>query len=265
MSLLSEKHIWLIGALGSGWYVSPGGWNLYKVQPGDSLQALAARYLGDAGRASEIWDMQSSGWQADHNNNMNALRSGDLLFMPQEAIDAAKAAGDAVGGNGEAPTVEKRGKTLDNGTDVLVPHGGGGGDVLVVPRPATPVTPVTPKPPPTPTPSSSGSMSLAAKIAIGAVSVAAAGGAVAYGVHHFKKTRRSNPRRRNPSRRRNGSVGGIDVERVRLNAGGYDSRGRYWGRTDEFLYSVYNQATGRYSHVRATSAKQARAKAAAAR
>jgi Tfp pilus assembly protein FimV len=210
MAMLEAKHIALIGALsgggrigalGGGWYISPGGFDLYRVQPGDSLGALADRYLGDSDRAVEIWALQSGGWRASRNNDMTNLRSGDQLFMPQEAIDQAHALGDIAGpgGKGQAPTAASSGKTLDNGTDVLVPHGGGGGGFSPAPvvRPVTPATPATPV---TPTPSSSG-MSTAAKLALGAVGVVAAGGAVAYGVHAYKKHhRRSNPRRRrNPS------------------------------------------------------------------
>lgn len=197
MALLSQKHIALIGALAGGWYISPGGFNLYQVRSGDTLPGLAGRYLGGADRWQDIWSIQSSSWRSDHGNSPSNLRVGDQLLMPQEAVDAAKDMGDASGGSGAAPSKASSGKTLDNGTDVLVPHGsGGGGDVLVLPKPAAPAkpsTPVTPLPPPAP---SSGGMSLAAKIAIGAVSVAAAGGAVAYGVHHFKRSRHSNPKPR---------------------------------------------------------------------
>jgi hypothetical protein len=263
MGALEQKHIRLIGALSSpiigGWYLSKRGFNLYQLDAGDTLQSLASRYLGDANRWPEIWAMQTPQYQESHDPNNLAV--GEQLYMPQAAIDAAKAAGEASGGLGAAPSKFTSGKTLDpGGTDVLVPHGGGG-SVTPTPTPATPA-----KPTPTPsTPPASGGLSTLAKLAIGGIAVAAAGGAVAFGVHHFKK-RKSNPRRgrRAHARRRNGNVRGVDVERVRLNRGGYDSRGRYWG-VGEPLYSVYVDATGRYTHVRAKSAKEARAKVAGAR
>lgn len=50
------------------------------------------------------------------------------------------------------------------------------------------------------------------------------------------------------------------VERVSLNRGGYDRHGRYWG-IGERLYRVDDEETGKSKHVRAESAKSARAKA----
>lgn len=50
------------------------------------------------------------------------------------------------------------------------------------------------------------------------------------------------------------------VTRVRLNRGGYDRLGRYWG-IGERLYLVWDSEEHRRKHVRASSAKSARAKA----
>lgn len=50
------------------------------------------------------------------------------------------------------------------------------------------------------------------------------------------------------------------VERVRLNQGGYDRRGRYFG-TGERLFVVTDEETGKTMHVRASDAASARASA----
>jgi hypothetical protein len=51
----------------------------------------------------------------------------------------------------------------------------------------------------------------------------------------------------------------IELERVSINRQGYDSHGRYWG-TGAPLYAVHVPDTRIYEHVRASSAKDARAK-----
>jgi hypothetical protein len=48
------------------------------------------------------------------------------------------------------------------------------------------------------------------------------------------------------------------VTRIRLNRGGYDRNGRYWGVGDR-LYRIDDEETGKHIHVRADSAKSARA------
>ncbi len=52
----------------------------------------------------------------------------------------------------------------------------------------------------------------------------------------------------------------LTVSRVRLNSGGYDSHGGYWGGGAPLFY-VENEDTGEAVHVRAADAKSARAKA----
>lgn len=51
-----------------------------------------------------------------------------------------------------------------------------------------------------------------------------------------------------------------EVERIHLNRGGYDRRGRYWG-VGERLYRVTDHEKNKEKYVRAESAKSARAKA----
>ena len=52
---------------------------------------------------------------------------------------------------------------------------------------------------------------------------------------------------------------GLRAEHVRINRGGYDSGGRYWG-TGEKLYNVYDTDGDFYEHVRASSAAEAKRK-----
>jgi len=63
-----------------------------------------------------------------------------------------------------------------------------------------------------------------------------------------------------PKKRRSRKPQRYTVDRVSLNRGGYDRRGRYWG-IGERLYCVEDAETGKFMHVRAPSAKAARDKA----
>jgi hypothetical protein len=100
-----EKSIMLIGSVGAGggWYVSPHGYNLYRVGRGDSFESLAGDYLGSADRWSEIYGLQSAGWRAQRRNDPHNLTTGDQLFMPSEAIQAARALGLVAGGGAGQP------------------------------------------------------------------------------------------------------------------------------------------------------------------
>ena len=53
----------------------------------------------------------------------------------------------------------------------------------------------------------------------------------------------------------------ISAEHIRINAGGYDSRGRYWG-TGTKLYRVTDEDGHLDVHVRAPDAKTAKERAA---
>lgn len=63
-----------------------------------------------------------------------------------------------------------------------------------------------------------------------------------------------------PAKKRKRKPQRYTVTRVSLNRGGYDRHGRYWG-IGERLYRVDDEETGKVKHVRAESAKSARAKA----
>jgi hypothetical protein len=254
MQIMQGKHLRLIGALDSGvagWYISPNGYDLYRTGAGDSLVVLANRYLGSASRAGEIWALQSSGWRSARNDDINNVERGAELIMPQEAIDKATALGQIAdgGGRGEAPSKAASGKVLQGGTDVLK----GSSNTPSIPSVIRPSTPspssVIVAPPSSTTPSN------VTKIALGALGVVIAGGAIAYGVHKF-----GGRRKRNPARKVNGYVRGIHVDRVYLNRGGYTSRGRYFGVGDP-LFRVYTNDGGLDRYVRAKNAKIARASA----
>ena len=89
-----NKEIMLIGDfLGgdelpgtSGWVMTQGG-PRYKVGPRDSLAVLSHRYLGSFQYEKHILSMQSRDIQN------RGIRTGDLLVMPQTAINNAHALG----------------------------------------------------------------------------------------------------------------------------------------------------------------------------
>ena len=189
------KNIRLIGAVGggAGWFISPHGYNLYRIQAGDSFASLAATYLGDASRSNEIYSIQSPEWRAQRKNDPSVLFQKDEIYMPQEAIDTATDLGFVDGGAGEAPSKVADGKTLDNGTDVLTPRSLP--TAPSAPR-VTPIpTPAGPSGPPAPPPAAASGGFGSFLILGGGIAAAAIVGAVGY---HFvaKPAKRSNPKRR---------------------------------------------------------------------
>jgi hypothetical protein len=72
---------------------------------------------------------------------------------------------------------------------------------------------------------------------------------------------RTSERRKRPHVWRGNPKGAkLTAERVRINRQGYDSRGTYWG-VGAPLYRVYDDVEGKYEHIRATTAKEAKEKA----
>lgn len=57
-----------------------GGGQTYTVQPGDTLGAIAKRYLGDAGAYMEIFNANR-----DQLSNPDLIKPGQVLKIPQHA------------------------------------------------------------------------------------------------------------------------------------------------------------------------------------
>jgi hypothetical protein len=185
MSMLTHKHLRLIGALGdSGWYISPHGYNLYRAGANDTLDGIADRWLGDPSKSDEIWNLQTPGWRAKR-GNPNNLQPGDELLMPQAAIDRAKSEGVISGGKGQGPSKILSGKTEVQSTDVLKPSTG---EV----HPTVPSGPVGPAKLPD-APVAKSDSSFGKVLLFGGLGLAGAGGAIALAVHLHKKMKRSNP------------------------------------------------------------------------
>lgn len=201
MQLNARKSLRLIGALGGkpgGWYISPNGFNLYRVDVGDTIESLARLYLQNADRGGDIWLMQSKSWRSDRGDDESHLRVGDELLMPQEAIDNARAFGllDS-GGKGAAPSKSSSGKTEVGGTDVLTPRSVVTPSAPQAPRPPQaphPTAPVPVKPAPAPpAPAGLARLSLGMKAGVALASIAAvlAGGAGVAAIMH--RTTKKNP------------------------------------------------------------------------
>ena len=63
-----------------------GAWkppNIYIVQPGDTLSAIAARYLGDAARWPEIWNLNQPEYAG---RSPDVIYPGDEFVMPPEGV-----------------------------------------------------------------------------------------------------------------------------------------------------------------------------------
>jgi hypothetical protein len=65
---------------GTGSWTPP---NIYIVQPGDTLVAIAARYLGDGARWPEIWRLNQPRYA---NRDPDVIYPGDEFVMPPEAV-----------------------------------------------------------------------------------------------------------------------------------------------------------------------------------
>jgi len=74
----------------SAWTMKNGRY-MYRVQSGDTISGLAKTYLGMYERWHEIWAEQSPDVRATR--SADTIYVGELLNMPQEAIDQAKAMG----------------------------------------------------------------------------------------------------------------------------------------------------------------------------
>ena len=200
----------VIGALSAaGWYVSPHGYNLYRVQPGDTLELLAQQYLSsvdaDTG-ATMIYDLQSDAWKATRPST-DSVRVGDTLFMPQEAIDRAKALGFASGGGGMPPAADRGVGSIDDlgsgGAGTLAPGAIApisAGGAPAAPRPATPSAPSAPSSPKVAPSALVSKMKSPALLALAGIASVLGIGAIGLAAHHHAK--RSNPRRRRHHARR---------------------------------------------------------------
>lgn len=132
--------------------------DVVRVQPGDTLSALAADHLGDPGRASDLFEANRGVVQAGGPglSDPDLLRPGWLLTIPP-GLD----------------TVEPR------QTEIVPPSGG-----TVAPRPSAPVTPSPPVPTPVPTsspdqpdqPRSESDEDVVTPVAVAAVSAIVLGG-----------------------------------------------------------------------------------------
>jgi hypothetical protein len=170
-----------LGAVGGSWVIDRRGYNIYVVGPGDTYASIASAFLGDAARWAEIWLDQSDNWRNNTKGGSTNLAVGDQLYMPQEAVDAAKADGSAVGGAGAVPGHEV---IYADPSDQPNPiPAGGGGSPSPAPRPSPAPSPSpSPGPSPSPAPSPAAPMATWKKIAIGLGAVAAIGG-IAFAVH----------------------------------------------------------------------------------
>jgi hypothetical protein len=161
MATVERKHLQLVQSLSQGseprrdhrmidgWYISPHGYNLYQVDPGDTLASIAASYLGDQSRAGEISALQSAAWLASRTvNGAVVVRAGDQLYMPQEAVDAAKRIGQVTSGAGAASAstqaaINAAAAAILELPATPAPGGGGGGAIKPVPPAAVAKIPVT--------------------------------------------------------------------------------------------------------------------------
>lgn len=122
-----------------GWFRDDNGNARYRIQSGDTLGALARKYLGDGSRFMEIWNLQPASVRGDsfHQNNPNRIMAGEVFLMPVEAQATAVRLGfleDAGGGGGDAPDPPA---PPDPPFEPVSP-------------PAIPVAPLPPMPEPTP-------------------------------------------------------------------------------------------------------------------
>ena len=99
---MSRKRIEMIGDIGatsagSGWYRLADGSPRYRAASGDTVNRLAATYLGSSSRARELWNLQP--WRGDsrHANDINRIFVGDVFTFPADGVATAEALGVLAG------------------------------------------------------------------------------------------------------------------------------------------------------------------------
>lgn len=188
--------------LTGSWSNVLGRW-LYIVGPGETTWTIARAYLGSATRWREIWSLQRAEYRAAR--DPSALVEGDMLAMPSEAIEKARArdmlnalgmvsrrsmigdaseAADSGGDSGyDVPTIGPFGPQLPS-TRGGASDSGGGGAVKDTQDPNSPsyIKPSTPGPGPGPGPNPPPAMikGSAWKWVLGGVAVVGAGAGAVY-------------------------------------------------------------------------------------